>query len=104
MQPWAERFYKGKEWQKCREAFLRSRFYVCERCSGVATIAHHKTHLTSENINDPNTTLSWEKLEALCQECHNREHHSGREVTREGLAFNERGELVEVPKSGGPPG
>lgn len=95
MKPWAERFYKSTEWQECREAFLQSRFYVCERCGGVATIAHHKIYLTPENINDPNTTLSWDTIEALCQECHNREHHGGMEVTGEGLAFNERGELVE---------
>lgn len=106
MQPWAEGFYKSKEWQECREAFLQSKFFLCERCGGVATIAHHKIHLTFENIHDPNITLNWGKLEALCQECHNREHHGERDVTREGLAFNERGELIEVPitKVGGPPG
>jgi 5-methylcytosine-specific restriction endonuclease McrA len=107
MQPWAERFYKGKEWQECRKAFLQSKFFLCERCGGVATIAHHKERLAPENINDPNITLNWEKLEALCQECHNREHHGEREVTREGLMFNGRGELVDVSnttKAGDPPG
>ena len=52
MQPWAEWFYKSKEWQECREAFLQSKFYLCERCGGVATIAHHKVALSPENIND----------------------------------------------------
>lgn len=95
MQSWAEGFYKSKEWQDCREAFLQSKFFLCGRCGGVAIIAHHKEQLTPENIKDSNITLSWGNLEALCQECHNREHHGKREVTREGLVFNERGELVE---------
>lgn len=95
MQPWAEKFYKSKEWQDCREAFLQSKFYICERCGGVATIAHHKVYLTPENINDPMITLAFENLEPLCSSCHSNEHHSGREVTRKGLAFNERGELIE---------
>lgn len=95
MQPWAEKFYKSKEWQECREAFLQSKFFLCERCGGVATIAHHKTYLTPENINDPNITLSWDNLEAVCQECHNREHHE-RVPIAEGLRFTADGDLIAV--------
>ena len=96
-QPWAEWFYKTKIWQDCRLAFLKDKHFICERCEDPATIGHHKIYLTPENISDPWITLSWDNLEALCQDCHNTEHHgSGEEVTRDGLVFNEFGELVKA--------
>lgn len=80
MKPWAEQFYNSKSWEACREAFLASQGYLCQRCSTkenpvVAKIAHHKIYLTEENIHDPAVALSWDNLEALCQDCHNKEHH-----------------------------
>jgi hypothetical protein len=93
---WAERFYASGAWERCRLAFLQSKFFICEKCGGAATIAHHKEYLTPGNINDPDVTLNWDNLEALCQDCHNAEHHGSKEgVTAEGLMFNEHGELVE---------
>jgi len=50
---WAAWFYNSRAWLDCRLAFLQSKFFICERCGGAATIAHHKTYLTPENINDP---------------------------------------------------
>lgn len=92
----AKSFYRSSAWKKCRASFIISKYGLCERCNCKAgTIAHHKIYLTPDNINDPMITLSFENLELLCPSCHSNEHHSGREVTREGLAFNERGELVE---------
>lgn len=80
MKPWAERFYNSDAWRSCRDSFLKSKGYLCERCSTpddpvTAKIAHHKTYLTKQNINDPYIALSWDNLEALCQDCHNKEHH-----------------------------
>ena len=77
MKPWAEQFYNSEAWHACRDAFLQSKGYLCERCSTphnpvVAKIAHHKTYLTKQNVNDPNIALSWNNLEALCQDCHNK--------------------------------
>lgn len=93
---WATSFYNSKAWERCRLAFLQSKFFICERCEGAALIIHHKEYLTPDNINDPNVSLSWDNLEALCQDCHNNEHHgSGEGATREGMYFNEHGELVE---------
>jgi len=73
MKPWAERFYNSDAWRSCRDSFLKSKGYLCERCSTpdnpvTAKIAHHKTYLTKQNINDPYIALSWDNLEALCQE------------------------------------
>lgn len=97
MKPWAERFYNSDAWRSCRDSFLKSKGYLCERCSTpdnpvTAKIAHHKTYLTKQNINDPYIALSWDNLEALCQDCHNKEHHRNDKKKR--YAFDEAGNLV----------
>lgn len=94
---WAESFYNSKAWIKCRNSFMESKYYVCEICNGIATICHHKEHLTPENINDPNVTLNWDNLQAVCHECHNK-IHGNTNITREGLIFNDKGELIQAPQ------
>lgn len=92
---WAIDFYNSKAWEDCRLAFMRSKFFICERCGGAATIAHHKTYLTPKNINDPNVTLNWLNLESLCSSCHSIEHNRKyKEVVRNGLKFDNFGNLV----------
>lgn len=88
MKEWAEWFYKSKRWLDCRAGFLASKQNLCERCSTddnptPATIAHHKEYLTPQNIHDPDISLSWDNLEALCQDCHNKEHHGSKEPKQE---------------------
>ena len=100
MKPWAERFYNSDAWRSCRDSFLKSRGYLCERCSTpddpvTAKIAHHKTYLTEQNINDPYIALSWDNLEALCQDCHNKEHHESKRKKR--YSFDENGNVVLPP-------
>jgi len=101
--PWAKSFYNSKEWKECRRGYILSVNGLCETCleKGIYTpgyIVHHIEHLTPENINDPEVTLNWDKLKYECKECHDKHdgHGVGREieVTREGLKFNELGELV----------
>lgn len=72
---WAKEFYLSAAWEHTRAAYLMSQDFICERCGEPAKIVHHKRYLTRENINDAGITLSWENLEALCQDCHNKEHH-----------------------------
>lgn len=86
-------FYKSTRWLKARAAYLESQNHVCERCGGPATIVHHKRYITPENVNDPSVTLSFDNLEAVCQDCHNTEHHN-QGVTANGLRFDEHGNLV----------
>lgn len=79
MQPWAEHFYKSPAWKHTRLSYLKSVGCLCERClaKGLyvpAVYVHHKTYLTQANIDDPNISLSWENLEALCEQCHKDEH------------------------------
>ncbi|MFW6030871.1 MAG: HNH endonuclease [Halanaerobiales bacterium] len=96
-------FYKSKEWRECREAYIKTVNGLCETCleEGIikpGKILHHKIYLTPENINDPEITLNWDNLKYECKECHDKHegHGVGKdvEVTREGLSFNEYGELV----------
>lgn len=96
---WAKKFYKSKEWIKCRNSYISSVYGLCERCEQPGYIVHHKVHLNQSNINDPNVSLNHDNLEYLCLECHNKHHDFEREkkpITRDGLKFNENGELIKV--------
>lgn len=75
----ANQFYSSIAWRRCRTAYKRSKGGLCERCLARGLIrpgteVHHKHRLSPENINDPSVTLSWDNLELLCGECHDREH------------------------------
>lgn len=79
MKDFAAAFYKSRRWQACRAAYLRSVGGLCERClrKGLyrpAVIVHHKVYITPETIDNPDITLSWSNLEAVCRECHEDEH------------------------------
>lgn len=79
MKQYAERFYKGKAWQATREAYSKSKGYLCENCleHGVVTageIVHHIRPITRENIDNPEITLSWDNLRLLCRPCHEQAH------------------------------
>lgn len=87
-------FYHGKAWRKLSKAFLMSRYYICERCGKPAVIAHHKIHLTAENVTDPNIALNPDNLEALCMDCHNAEHFGGGGATAAGMRFDQNGDII----------
>mgnify|MGYP000059571864 FL=1 len=91
MKVWGEWFYKSQAWKDCRAGFMASRLWLCERCDHPATIAHHRVYLTPDNIRDPLISLNWDNLEALCQDCHNKEHH--KTIERRYL-FDEDGTVI----------
>jgi len=98
---YAVTFYKSKAWLECRESYLRTQDYICERCGVPAKVVHHKEYISPKSINDPSITLSHDNLEALCQDCHNREHHGGDyETTRQDVMFDESGNLIPVTPLG----
>lgn len=96
----ARKFYNSKEWKKCRDNYKQQVNGLCERCLAkgkyvLGDEVHHKIHLTQKNINNPDITLCWDNLELLCQSCHSIEHNRvHKEIVREGLIFNDKGELV----------
>lgn len=99
MKAWAKKFYHSKAWQDCRDGYIQSVHGLCERCLSKEVIkpgkiVHHKELLTPQNINNPNIALNWNKLEYVCQDCHNREHMSKHSATREDVMFNENGDLI----------
>ena len=75
------KFYKTAAWKKCRAGYIKSVGGLCERCLAKGLIVpgyivHHKIELTPENVGDPAISLSYDNLEYLCQDCHNKEHFS----------------------------
>ena len=90
------KFYSTSKWRKCRAAYL-SEHPCCERCekAGIISVAvhvHHKTELNEDNYLDPMIALNPDNLEALCFNCHQKEHHGAKEVD-EALYFDSDGNL-----------
>lgn len=95
MQPWAYKFYSSTAWKKCREAYRQTVHGLCEKCGEAGEIVHHKKPLNRKNINDPNITLNFDNLRLECRSCHGFSHGKG--ATREGLKFDNEGNLVAYP-------
>lgn len=79
MREFATKLYKSKQWQHTRDAYLKSVGGLCENCikQGIyrpAEIIHHIEHVEPWNIENPEVTLSWNNLEALCRDCHAEQH------------------------------
>ncbi len=96
----AKKFYNSKQWKKCRELYRQSVNGLCERClkKGKYVLGdevHHKKHLSPDNINNPDVTLSFNNLELLCASCHSIEHNRSKEnCLDDGLMFDDDGDLV----------
>ena len=87
-------FYKSKAWRRVSTAYMTSKNYICERCGRPAAICHHKQHLNGQNVTDPAIALSFDNLEALCQDCHNEKHFSTARVK-----FDGDGNVIGVRKT-----
>lgn len=90
MKEYAERFYKSKDWQRCRAAYIQEKRGLCERClaEGIANagvIVHHIINITPDNINDPEVVLNFDNLELLCRRHHAEAHGPVRRYTVDGL-------------------
>lgn len=73
-------FYQTKAWKECRKAYLHSVHGLCEECQkkGIlrpAYIVHHKIPLDDESAKNPEISLNFEHLQAVCIDCHNRIHY-----------------------------
>lgn len=79
MQDYAKLFYQSKVWKQCRKGYVKSIGGLCEEClkAGRITpceIVHHKVFITPKNIYNPEITLNYENLVALCRKCHGEKH------------------------------
>lgn len=75
----ANGFYRSRQWQKCRAAFVEAKGGLCERCLARGLVVpgvqvHHKIRITKDNLDNPAVTLNWDNLELLCAACHEAEH------------------------------
>lgn len=100
MKEYAKGFYTSQTWKRTRQAYIKSVNGMCERCRAAGEIkpgkiVHHKKHITPKNIQDPKITLSFQNLELLCEDCHNKEHKR-KELER--YQFAEDGSLLPPKK------
>lgn len=74
--PELQRFYGTKAWQDLRKVRIIEERGICQRCGkdfsadSSQLIAHHKEHLTPENLSDPHVALNPENVEIVCMKCH----------------------------------
>lgn len=52
---------------------------------------HHIIYITNKNYQDDNIFYNTDNVEALCQDCHNKEHFADKEE----YIFNEDGDLIQ---------
>lgn len=102
---YAKGFYTSEAWKTTRRAYFKQANGLCERCKAAGKFApgkivHHKRYITPKNINDPRITLSFDNLELLCEDCHNKEHNR-KENSR--YTFAADGSLL-LPEKQRPPG
>lgn len=101
---WTNGFYLSKAWRKTRDAYYTLRRGQCERCmaeclAGIrrledvqpGIIVHHKKELTPDNINDPRIALSFDNLELLCEDHHNKQH----KAKPKRYSFDAAGNIIE---------
>lgn len=90
----ARKFYSSKAWEKKSKTY-RKNHPLCVRClkKGLytrSTCVHHKIHISEDNFRDPQILFGDANLEALCDDCHAKEH-SKHKVEFE---YDENGTLI----------
>ena len=95
----SRKFYSSQAWNNCRAAYMNQVNHLCERClrNGLivpAEIVHHKIELTPSNILNPDITLNFNNLEAVCRDCHS-DIHKRREKR---FKIMEDGRVIAVEK------
>lgn len=101
----AKAFYKSGAWLRNRKLYMQQPLDtpfgivppgMCELCYAdgklvPAKVVHHKTHLSPQNINDPEVTLSFSNFQRLCQDCHALVHRGERPIRAK---FDEYGNVI----------
>lgn len=83
MQAFATEFYGSTAWKECRETYKKFVGGLCEDClkKGIynpAEMVHHINHVTPSNIYNPEITLNFKNLKAVCRDCHAAYHSEPR--------------------------
>ena len=93
--------YHTTEWDRARRDAWARDHGLCQECLKrgritTAEIVHHKEELTPLNVDDPSIAYGADNLVCVCRECHARLHGYTNPCTREGLAFDAHGNLIQV--------
>ena len=107
-------FYNSTLWKKVRLNVWRKQSCLCYICKKPVYvnklsewipkekrrrgIVHHKIFLTEENIFDESIALDESNLVGVCKDCHEHQCHNLNRSTREGLTFDENGNLIQKEK------
>lgn len=91
-----DKIYHTQAWRKLRQLKYHQEHGLCERCGMPGDIVHHKIYITKDNVDDPDITMNIDNLELLCIECHNKEHFEKNSPVRDGLGFDENGNLIQL--------
>ena len=85
-------FYQSREWQEFRKVIIAERLNdqfqtICEHCGqpiikAYDIIAHHKTELTLDNVNDTSISLNPDNISLVHFRCHNTIHNRYGSYTR----------------------
>lgn len=83
-------FYRTEEWYRVAEQIKLESGGKCAKCGVIVPdwrrliVHHYKIHLTQENMKDASISLNRNNLQAVCFDCHNKEHnrfgHSNQKV------------------------
>ena len=79
-----------------REYIFNKYHGLCDDCGSLGEEVHHRIFLTQDNINDPDITLGEVNLVLLCRDCHMNIHNPNRKQTRQGLEFDNEGNLIQI--------
>ena len=90
-------FYNSKRWRAERELYRKAHPF-CERCLKLGIykptdIVHHMEYLDNDKAKDASIALNSDNLEALCFDCHNKEHWQGKARSNKRWKFV-NGELI----------
>lgn len=101
MKEFAKKFYRSKEWKKCRESYISERRMVdgglCEICGErTGYIVHHKKALTPANISNPEISLSHGNLQYVCKPCHDKEEGHFIRRKKGNCVFDANGQPIDT--------
>jgi len=90
------KFYNSQKWRRVSKTFLKSKYYVCERCGSIGEVAHHKIYLDRWNVHNPEIAYSMDNLECLCLACNNAEHGNVGAATAARIGFDRKGNVIKL--------
>lgn len=96
----AKQFYKSRQWELARNAYIKEVGGLCEDCKarGIykpGVIVHHIIPLTADNIRDLNVSLNPKNFRLVCRDCHAEAHPK----SEKRYFFSEDGSLRYPPGS-----